>query len=629
MASYKLRRRRTKYTQMLQRDFSIDVSLEPTQSVVICNAGLVSGVKYEEVAKLFTQYGLVESIVMVPKKSYCFVVYSSVSAAAEAYDAINGKEKLANMDSPVYLLYSTSVPSEFGLSESHPLPEGLVLLSDFVTEEEEERLLNSVHWDLDDHKEKGKTLKHRRVKHFGFEFRYDNNNVDKDSPLEEAIPLECDFIGERLAKLGHPLSWTPDQLTVNQYQRGQGIPSHIDTHSAFESPILSLSLGSDVVMEFRRGGRHVPVLLPRRSLLLMDGESRYAWSHGITPRTMDVVAVAGGLSVRDRACRTSFTLRKVRQESCNCDYVDYCDSQQPHIHIPDHEASRLEELYVHKVYNSIASHFSETRTKQWPNVTEFLLSFSVGSILIDAGCGNGKYFGVNPLVFQMGFDRSVGLAGITQSRGHEVFVGDCLRLPVRDEVADGIISVAVLHHLSTQSRRLCAVSEMARVLAPGGRALITVWARSQTQQDLSAYLKQDRKNRRRDVDSVSESNNVISEIPARSEESNQELLQSNLGSNILKENIQRTDENNRTCECSDFQLPVHTARTEFQHPDVFVPWKVKSKETNHQTKEVFLRYYHVFEENELNELCSALTDITKLQTYYTEGNWCIIFEKKS
>lgn len=26
-------------------------------------------------------------------------------------------------------------------------------------------------------------MKHRRVKHYGFEFRYDNNNVDKDKPL--------------------------------------------------------------------------------------------------------------------------------------------------------------------------------------------------------------------------------------------------------------------------------------------------------------------------------------------------------------------------------------------------------------------------------------------------------------
>ena len=37
-----------------------------------------------------------------------------------------------------------------------------------------------------------KTLKHRRVKHFGYEFCYDNNNVDKDKPLPggENFPIK-------------------------------------------------------------------------------------------------------------------------------------------------------------------------------------------------------------------------------------------------------------------------------------------------------------------------------------------------------------------------------------------------------------------------------------------------------
>ena len=37
-------------------------------------------------------------------------------------------------------------------------------------------------------------------------------------------------------------------------------------------------------MEFRHpDGRHVSVILPRRSLLVMTGESRYLWSHGSVP----------------------------------------------------------------------------------------------------------------------------------------------------------------------------------------------------------------------------------------------------------------------------------------------------------------------------------------------------------
>ena len=40
--------------------------------------------------------------------------------------------------------------------------------------------------------------------------------------------------------------WKPDQMTVNEYKPGHGIPPHIDTHSAFEDGIVSVSLGSQV-----------------------------------------------------------------------------------------------------------------------------------------------------------------------------------------------------------------------------------------------------------------------------------------------------------------------------------------------------------------------------------------------
>jgi alkylated DNA repair protein alkB family protein 8 len=68
-----------------------------------------------------------------------------------------------------------------------------------------------------------------------------------------------------------------DQLTINRYPPGVGLAPHVDVHSSFEDPIASLSLGSSAVMEFRRGRKRRPLLLPRRSLTIMTGESRYAW----------------------------------------------------------------------------------------------------------------------------------------------------------------------------------------------------------------------------------------------------------------------------------------------------------------------------------------------------------------
>lgn len=50
----------------------------------------------------------------------------------------------------------------------------------------------------------------------------------------------------------------------------------------------------------------------------------------------------------------------------------------------------LLKLYF-KVYEEISNHFSETRHKQWPNVAKFLENLEEGTLLLDVGCGNGKY----------------------------------------------------------------------------------------------------------------------------------------------------------------------------------------------------------------------------------------------
>ena len=66
------------------------------------------------------------------------------------------------------------------------------------------------------------SLKHRRVKHYGYEFLYDTNNVDLDCPLNCGIPAVCDSLIDQLISDGH-LTAKPDQLTVNSYQPGQGM----------------------------------------------------------------------------------------------------------------------------------------------------------------------------------------------------------------------------------------------------------------------------------------------------------------------------------------------------------------------------------------------------------------------
>lgn len=99
--------------------------------------------------------------------------------------------------------------------------------------------------------------------------------------------------------------WNKQQ--VNEYPPGVGLSPHIDTHSAFEGLIFSLSLAGPCIMEFRKYNTGVwlekptsnsdvdnnqisekssnfirkAIYLPPRSMLLLSGEARYAWHHYI------------------------------------------------------------------------------------------------------------------------------------------------------------------------------------------------------------------------------------------------------------------------------------------------------------------------------------------------------------
>ncbi|MEL6310548.1 MAG: alpha-ketoglutarate-dependent dioxygenase AlkB, partial [Chloroflexota bacterium] len=88
-----------------------------------------------------------------------------------------------------------------------------------------------------------------------------------------------------------------------------GISPHVDCEPCFDDTILSLSLGSACLMDFTHiEGQHTnSILLAPRSLLIMAGEARYDWKHGIAARKSDVVD--GKRIARQR--RISLTMRKV------------------------------------------------------------------------------------------------------------------------------------------------------------------------------------------------------------------------------------------------------------------------------------------------------------------------------
>jgi alkylated DNA repair protein alkB homolog 8 len=309
------------------------------------------------------------------------------------------------------------------------------------------------------------------------------------------------------------------------------------------------------------------------------------------------VKPGGSLTLEPRKLRVSFTFRQLKSpRECSCSFPSLCDVSRhldnettPEVEVADHLAAKLEIENVHKVYNEIGSHFSETRHSPWPNVENFIRNLSDDAILLDVGCGNGKYLGLNEKITKLGCDRSDALLKVCVERRFNVFQCDCLEVPIRDNSIDACISIAVIHHLATRERRLKAIEEMVRVLVPGGTALIYVWAKDQQKENKkSTYLLQHHKK------------------------------------DSEKTQIETA---NVTIDDSEIQLPIHRNRTQFSHTNVLVPWKLKQKEIPIDQQKVFLRYYHVFEDGELEAICGEIKNVEIVRSFYDQGNHCVVIKK--
>ena len=151
----------------------------------------------------------------------------------------------------------------------------------------------------------------RRVQHYGFRYDYKARRITADSYLGP-LPEWLATVASRLQRQG-VFEDVPDQVIVNEYLPGQGIARHIDCEPCFGDTIASLSLGSPCTMEFAdtRSDEERSQRLERGSLLILKGESRFQWQHGIPARKSD--RVEGAVVPRGR--RISLTFRNVIQDS--------------------------------------------------------------------------------------------------------------------------------------------------------------------------------------------------------------------------------------------------------------------------------------------------------------------------
>jgi alkylated DNA repair protein (DNA oxidative demethylase) len=159
-------------------------------------------------------------------------------------------------------------------------PEGLLYRKDFVTPDEERRLIEVVEGlDFRELEMRGQTAK-RTVRHFGLDYDYEDRDVTPGEPL----PEELEWLRERSAGL---IDRDPEdlaQILITRYPDGAGIGWHRDA-PMFGSKIAGVSLGTPARMRFQRtvgGERETAALeLAPRSAYVLAGPARWSWQHSI------------------------------------------------------------------------------------------------------------------------------------------------------------------------------------------------------------------------------------------------------------------------------------------------------------------------------------------------------------
>jgi hypothetical protein len=212
--------------------------------------------------------------------------------------------------------------------KEHPIVHGLYYQSDFITRDHEEQLITLFRTQLTWPDRPG-----RISVHYGYTFDYKTFGIDPDIPYK---PFP-DWLVPLLPKTE---SRPPDQVCLQYYPPGAGIPPHVDSHRGWDQ-LYALSIGAPVLMRLRHGKtgeERVDVDLEGRSMMCFSGPARLYWTHGIAKKKNDHMPDG---SLRPRGDRWSITYRWVRKEPCVCGNVELCDTLQELLGIEKEKRSVL------------------------------------------------------------------------------------------------------------------------------------------------------------------------------------------------------------------------------------------------------------------------------------------------
>lgn len=149
---------------------------------------------------------------------------------------------------------------------------------------------------------------------------------------------------------------------------------------------------------------------------------------------------------------------------------------------------KFEKENVHLIYDKIASHFNVTRVYSSKKIIKYVNKLESSSIICDIGCGNGRNLNLRKDCFFLGIDINISLLKSDKNNiNKDIILSDNLLLSIRNNSVDSILSISVIHHFSSYSRRIKAIKEMLRILKMNGTIFIYVWA---YEQEKFKYLEQ-------------------------------------------------------------------------------------------------------------------------------------------
>lgn len=75
------------------------------QNLAVCNAGLSTGLRAEDILNYVGTQASIREVIMVPGKSFCFLQAESLDDAGTIYELLHGKTTLAQHEGCLYLSY--------------------------------------------------------------------------------------------------------------------------------------------------------------------------------------------------------------------------------------------------------------------------------------------------------------------------------------------------------------------------------------------------------------------------------------------------------------------------------------------------------------------------------------------